>query len=107
MASQHVLSVIARPGLLQTLSTVYFDELFQNTFLLEVVYQCSPRSTFMWAATSSVGNFVWILTDCLESSLKELKLFLPTAVSYNQRHFTYLIAILNVGKTGQLLKYFS
>ena len=73
-------------------------------------FRCSPRSTFYvdnWITfQSSLDNFLCVLTHCFKTSHKELKIFLSTALSYNQRDFTYLIAILDVGRTGQLIKYF-
>lgn len=94
---------------LNSLSTVYFDELFQNTFFfLEWFLDVFPALLCMWTTVTSLDNFLWILTDCFENSHKELKIFLSTALYYKQRHFTFihLIAVLNVGRTGQLINYF-
>lgn len=66
------------------------------------LYFVCGRLSLLWI------TFLWILTDCFENSHKELKIFLSTALYYKQRHFIciYLIAVLNVGRTGQLVNYF-
>lgn len=50
-------------------------------FFVGVVYGCFPDPLFMWTTTSLLDNFLWILTNCFESSHKKWKIFLSIALT--------------------------